>query len=240
MVTQIDVIAFGAHPDDVEAGAGGLVARLVREGYGVGIVDLTAGEMASNGTAQERAREAQRASEVLGVAWRKCLRLPDRGITLDQDHSIKVVEVLRRYRPSLVLCPYWEDRHPDHVQAARLVQQAHFDAGLHKLETATPPYRPPLMWHYFMARAGVPQFIVDVSAHYEVKREALLSHQTQFGRELNHQETFLNAGPGSMLSIVESRDRYFGTQAGCFYGEGFITAGPLIIQDLQSLLGVRA
>ncbi|MCL5781260.1 MAG: bacillithiol biosynthesis deacetylase BshB1 [Firmicutes bacterium] len=238
-VSKIDVMAVGAHPDDVEVGAGGLVATFVKSGLKVGILDLTAGELATNGTVEERQEEARRAGEVLGLAWRKCLGIPDRGITTGKENLLQLVEVIRESRPRLILCPYWEDRHPDHVHACRLVQEAWFDAGLTRIGCPLPPFRAGQIWYYFLARAAEPTFIVDVSACYHTKRSAIMAHETQFGKSLNSTETFLNAGPGSLLSIIESRDRYFGSLAGCMYGEGFTTGSPLAIHNPLALLGVK-
>ena len=236
-VTKVDVLAFGAHPDDVEAGAGGLVAKFARAGLRVAIVDITAGEMSTNGTTEERAEEARRAGEILGLAWRKCLGIPDRDIALSKANLLQVVEVMRACQPRLVLCPFWEDRHPDHMQAARLVQEAHFDAGLLKVSTQSEAFRPAQVWHYYLSRASEPKFIVDISEHYITKRQALLAHQTQFGHQAEQLETFLNTGPGSFLALVESRDRYYGSLTGCMYGEGFTTTTALALDPL-ALLGV--
>lgn len=236
-VTKVDVLAFGAHPDDVEVGAGGLVARFVKLGLKVAIVDITAGEMSTNGTPEEREEEAQRAGAILGVTWRNCLGIADRGIVLSKSNLLQIVEIMRAYQPKLILCPYWEDRHPDHINTAKLVQEAHFDAGLGKVLTNNPAFRPAQVWHYFVSRASEPKFIVDISEHYSIKKSAALAHQTQFGNHLSFRETFLNAGPGSLLSLIESRDRYFGSLIGCTYGEGFTTTTPLAL-DPMTLLGV--
>ncbi|SHF08265.1 bacillithiol biosynthesis deacetylase BshB1 [Desulforamulus putei DSM 12395] len=232
-------MAIGAHPDDVEVGAGGLVAKLIKSGLRVGIVDLTAGELATNGTAEERREEARRAGEVLGLTWRQCLAIPDRGITTGKEYLMRLVEVIRKSRPGLILCPYWEDRHPDHVNASRLVQEAWFDSGLTRVGSRLPPFRAGQIWYYYISGAVEPKFIVDVSECYHTKRLAILAHQTQFGKSPNSTETFLNAGPGSLLSVVESRDRYFGSLIGCMYGEGFTTKSPLAIHNPLALLGVK-
>lgn len=231
------MLAFGAHPDDVEVGAGGLVARLVKSGLRVAIVDITAGEMSTNGTPDERAREAQRAGAILGVAWRKCLGIADRDIALTKPNLLQIVEIIRDFKPKLILCPYWQDRHPDHINAAKLVQEAYFDAGLCKVSTKSSAFRPAQVWHYFLSQASEPKFTVDISEYYSIKKSAILAHQTQFGSYLKLKDTFLNAGPGSLLSLIESRDRYFGSLIGCMYGEGFTTTTPLAL-DPMGLLGV--
>ncbi|SHK28250.1 bacillithiol biosynthesis deacetylase BshB1 [Desulforamulus aeronauticus] len=236
--SNIDILAIGAHPDDVEVGAGGLMAKFNKLGLKTAIIDLSAGELATNGTPEIRGQEALQAAQVLGLSWRKCLNLPDRGLKTSRLTIDKLVQIIRESRPRLILCPYWEDRHPDHVQAARLVEESWFDAGLTKIQAQIKPYRPPQLWHYFLSRAGEPKFIVDVSDYYEIKREAILTHRSQFGRQASSQETFLNCGPGSMLAIVESRDRFLGSSIGYSYGEGFTTRTPLAIDNPLGLMGV--
>ncbi|GAB6180277.1 bacillithiol biosynthesis deacetylase BshB1 [Desulfotomaculum defluvii] len=238
MIIKIDVLAVGAHPDDIEVGTGGLVAKFINQGLKVGVVDLTAGEMSTNGTTEERRLEAQRAAQILGVAWRKCLGLPDRDVSLIKKNIQALVEVIRESRPQLILCPYWEDRHPDHVNAARLVKEANFDAGLKRFSHHLSAHRAKYIWHYFLSRSVEPQFVVDVSEFYEKKRAAIMAHQTQFGESLQQSETFLNTGPGSMLAIVESRDRFYGAITGCTYGEGFITTAPLAVKNPTYFMGV--
>lgn len=236
--SKVDILAIGAHPDDVEVGAGGLMAKFNQQGLKTALIDLSAGELATNGTPAIRCQEAQQAAQVLRLAWRKCLDLPDRGIAISRGNINALVQIIRECRPQLLLCPYWEDRHPDHVGAAQLVEEAWFDAGLAKIPTQGNPYRPPHLWYYFLARAGEPKFIVDVAENYEIKREAILAHFSQFGKMAGSRETFLNCGPGSMLSLVESRDRYFGSLIGCSHGEGFTTRTPLAIKNPSGLLGV--
>jgi len=237
-VSKIDILAVGAHPDDVEVGAGGLLTKFIKLGLTVGIVDLTAGEMASNGTPEERRQEALAAAGIMGAAWRQWLGIPDRVIKLDKENILRLVEIIRESRPKLVLCPYWQDRHPDHTATSNLVQEAYFDSGLKKVSANSPAYRPPHLWYYFLARAGEPKFIVDISAVYKIKQRALAAYASQFGREAGQVDTFLNTGPGNMLALVESRDRYYGSLIGCFYGEGFTTGSPLAIGNPLGLLGV--
>ncbi len=238
VISNIDILAIGAHPDDVEVGAGGLMAKFHKLGLKTAIIDLSAGELATNGTPEIREQEALQAAQVLRLSWRKCLNLPDRGLKTSRFNIDKLVRIIRESRPRLMLSPYWEDRHPDHVQAAQLVEEAWFDAGLTKIQTQSKPYRPLQLWHYFLSRAGEPKFIVDVSDDYALKREAILAHLSQFGKQANSQETFLNCGPGSMLAVVESRDRFFGSSIGCTYGEGFTTRTPLAIDNPLGLMGV--
>ncbi|AQS59744.1 bacillithiol biosynthesis deacetylase BshB1 [Desulforamulus ferrireducens] len=238
IICKVDILAIGAHPDDVEVGAGGLMAKFNQLGLKTAIIDLTAGELASNGTPALRSQEAQQAAQILGVVWRSCLGLPDRALAASRANINALVQMIRESQPQLILCPYWEDRHPDHVRAAQLIEEAWFDAGLAKIATQGQPHRPPNLWYYYLSRAGEPKFIIDVGEYYEIKRAAMLAHLSQFGKLAGSKETFLNCGPGSLLSLVESRDRYFGSLIGCSFGEGFTTRTPLAINNPSALLGV--
>nr|WP_315990532.1 hypothetical protein [Desulforamulus aquiferis] len=149
-----------------------------------------------------------------------------------------MVKILRECRPTLILAPYWDDRHPDHINTSRLVQESHFSAGLRKLLPDMEPYRPPQVWYYFLSKAAEPKFIVDISDVYNNKRSAVLAHETQFGNKAGRVETFLNYGPGSLLDLMESRDRYFGSLIGVLHGEGFTTKGPLALRNPLNLLEV--
>ncbi|AEF94558.1 LmbE family protein [Desulfotomaculum nigrificans CO-1-SRB] len=239
IISKVDILAIGAHPDDVETGAGGLLSKFIKLGFTAGIVDLTAGEMATNGNPAERRREALRATEIMGLPWRKCLGIPDRGIQVNRHNIMLLVQVIRESRPKLILCPYWEERHPDHVNACQLVKEAYFDAGLRKIESNWAPFRPQQIWYYFLSRAGEPKLIVDITDVYNIKKAALAAHVTQFGRQTGRWDTFLNTGPGSLMALVESRDRYFGSLIGCMYGEGFTMDTPLAIKNPVTLLEVK-
>lgn len=238
IITKVDVLAIGAHPDDVEAGAGGLVALITKLGHSVKIVDLTAGEMSSNGTTSIRRQEALKACDCLGAKDRVCLNIPDRNINIEEKNIMQLVKVIRESSPKLILCPYWEDRHPDHLRAAQLVHEASFHAGLSKVLTDFPPCRPSQIWYYFLSWSVEPRFIVDISEVYEQKMQALQSHQSQFSGSAGSNNTFLNTGLGSFLNLIQARDRYFGALISSKYGEGFITRGPLAIGNPLGLLEV--
>src|SRR5262245_59028063 len=162
----IDLLVFGPHPDDIEIGLGGTVARHTAAGKTVGFCDLTAGELGSNGTPEERRREAEQAARVLGATFRDNLGWPDGRIDNAPAHVRSAVELVRRHQPRAVAVPYWRDRHPDHVAASRVLTQAIFKSGLRRFETATPAWRPDWICYYFINDAAPPSFVVDVSAHY--------------------------------------------------------------------------
>ncbi len=227
------ILAVGAHPDDVEIGMGGSVAAHCAGGDQVTILDLTRVELSTNGTAPERDREAREAARILG-AERENLGLPDLGFAVDGESIRALVAVIRRLRPSVVCGPYWEDRHPDHVRAGRLVIEACFAAGVGKFAPGDEPYRPPLLVHYFINTEAVPSFVIDVSAHYQRKLAALAAHRTQFLRSPdNSRATPLN--DPSFLAFVQSRDRLFGAKVGVTFAEGFVRRGLTVVSAFSDL-----
>src|SRR5215218_3119913 len=158
----VDLLVFGPHPDDIEIGLGGTVARHAALGFRVGLCDLTAGEMGSNGTVDERLAEAEAARVVLGASWRVNLRLPDRAIGASPEHQRAVAGVVRAARPRAVAVPYWSDRHPDHVRASHLLTEAVFSAGLRRFEASGDAWKPEWVCYYFINDHEAPSFVVDV------------------------------------------------------------------------------
>jgi bacillithiol biosynthesis deacetylase BshB1 len=221
----IDLIAFGPHPDDIEIGIGGTIARHTAQGFSVGLCDLTAGEMGSNGTVEERLEEAAEASAVLGCAWRANLRWADRRIGKDPAHLEQAVAFIREHRPRAVAVPYWVDRHPDHEAASRVLTEAVFNSGLRRYEPSAEPWRPEWICYYFINDGAQPSFVVDITEHYERKRKALACHSSQFQRAPNAAATRLNTPLFNQL--VESRDAQFGALAGVTWAEGFVVREPL-------------
>ncbi len=216
---SVDLLVFGPHPDDIEIGLGGTVARHVVDGYQVGLCDLTAGELGSNGSPAERLAEAQEAADVLGVAWRENLGWPDGAITAD--YIRHAVEVIRAHRPATVAVPYWDDRHPDHGAASRVLQEAVFRSGLRRYAAAGDAWRVDWVCYYFINQSTVPSFVVDVSEHYPKKRAALACHRTQFTPAApDSVPTRLTAS--SFQQLIESRDAQFGAQIGVPFAEGVI------------------
>jgi N-acetylglucosamine malate deacetylase 1 len=224
------LLAFGPHPDDLEIGIGGTIAKHAALGHSVGLCDLTRGEMASNGSPEERVREAEQAGKVLGAAWRENLALPDRGIGSAPDHVRRVVELIRRARPQAIALPYWHDRHPDHEAAASLLRDAVFNAKLRRYDGDGEPWQPSWVCHYFINDAGPVTFVVDVSGYYDKKRQALACYKSQFSRETPHAETRLNSPRFSQL--IESRDAQFGALAGVRFAEGIYVSEPVVREHL--------
>jgi N-acetylglucosamine malate deacetylase 1 len=221
-----DLVVFGPHPDDLEIGLGGTIARHAAAGDVVGLCDLTAGELGTNGTPDERLREAQEAARTLGVAWRENLAWPDGGIVPSPALLESAVNLIRRHRPRVVALPYWEDRHPDHGAASRVLDLAVFRSGLRRYVTGLEPWRPEWTCYYFINNSAPPSFVVDVSAHYEVKRAALDCHRTQFSPSGSSAvATRLTAD--TFRQLIESRDAQFGAQIGVAFAEGLIVREPV-------------
>ena len=222
-----DLLVFGPHPDDIEIGLGGVVAKHAAEGLVVGLCDLTAGEMGTNGTVEERAAESERARLALGAAWRANLGWPDRRIGKDPAHLDQAVDFIRAHQPRTVAIPYWSDRHPDHVAASAVLSEAVFNAGLRRYRPSTPAWRAEWLCYYFINDDAEPSFVVDVSDHYEKKRAALDCHSSQFERgSTSAAETRLNTP--LFRQLIESRDARFGARAGVRWAEGIVVRDPIV------------
>jgi bacillithiol biosynthesis deacetylase BshB1 len=228
---HVDLLVFGPHPDDIEIGLGGAVARHVQLGHRVGLCDLTRGEMGSNGTAEERLAEARAAAEVLGAAWRENLGCPDGGVGEDPAHVRCVVEFIRRCRPSTVAVPYWRDRHPDHVAASRLLTTAAFRSGLRRYPADGPGWRPDWICYYFINDSVRPSFVVDVSEQYDLKRRALDCHRSQFCPSSDDAIATRLTSP-RFRQMIEARDSYFGAMAGVPFAEGVVVREPIVRPNL--------
>jgi len=226
-ISPVDMLAIGPHPDDIEIGIGGIVAKHAALGHRVGLCDLTAGEMGSNGTVEERLAEAETARAVLGAAWRVNLRLPDRAIGSSPDHQRLVAGLVRSARPKVVAIPYWSDRHPDHVAASHLLTESVFSAGLRRYQADGEAWKPESICYYFINDMAVPSFVVDVSEHYETKRRALACHVTQF-QPSNSDAVATRLTSVRFRQLVESRDAQFGASAGVAFAEGIVVKQPLV------------
>ena len=167
MTETVDIIFFGAHPDDVELSAGGTAAKCVKDGLRIGIVDLTRGEMGTRGTPQTRKKEAQRAAKALGATFRQQLDFQDGNLQTGREQELEIIELLRIRRPKLVIGPWPDDRHPDHSRTGRIVTEASFYAGLKSLQTGAPAHRPQTVLYYLQNYMITPSFVVDVLAHLE-------------------------------------------------------------------------
>jgi bacillithiol biosynthesis deacetylase BshB1 len=227
---QLDIIAFGAHPDDVELFAGGTLAKMASQGYRTGIVDMSRGELGTRGTPEERAREAKEAATVLRLAVRENLRLPDGEISVDSKARLRVIKVLRKYRPSLILLHHWEDKHPDHVNTSILVSQAAHHSGLARIKTGQERFRPNRILYFKLPPQWTPSFIVDVSEFATQRRTAIEAYRSQLFDPASREPVTELSRPGFLLDI-ENIHRYYGTLIGRAEGEGFYTRGPLEVAD---------
>ena len=226
MIEPCDLLVFGPHPDDIEIGLGATVARHVALGFRVGLCDLTAGEMGSNGTVDERLAEAEAARAVLGALWRVNLRWPDRAIGSRPEHIRSAAELIRRARPRAVAVPYWSVRHPDHPAASHVLTEAVFNSGLRRFEADGDPWKPEWTCYYFINDSATPSFVIDVSEHYEVKRRALACYVSQF-RPASGDAVATRLTSPTFRQLVESRDAQFGALAGVAYAEGVIVKEPI-------------
>jgi len=242
----LDVLALAAHPDDVELCAGGTMCLLAQQGYDVGIIDFTKGELGSRGTPALRMEEAQRAAEIIGLSARENLGLPDGDIANTKANQRVLIRRIRRYRPDIVLVNATECRHPDHCAAAKLAGDALFYSGLRKVETtghdgaAQEPWRPHHVLHYMQAIPFEPTLVVDVSDVWEQRIEALQAFKSQFFNpeyeaDTDEPETFVS-NP-TFFEWIEARARTQGYKIGVTYGEPFLyRGGPIGVTDLAEVL----
>ena len=227
----VDLLVFGPHPDDLEIGLGATIAKHAAMGHRVGLCDLTAGEMGSNGTIEERLAEAEAARVVLGAAWRINLRWPDRAIGGDPAHVRAAAKVVREHRPRTVAIPYWSDRHPDHVAASQVLTDATFNAALRRYDAGAEAWKPDWICYYFINDSTAPSFVVDVSECYDRKRQALACHRSQFDPGANDAVATRLTSP-LFLQLVESRDAQFGARAGVRFAEGLVVREPILRANL--------
>ena len=227
----VDVLAFGPHPDDIEIGMGATIAHHVARGLRVGLCDLTRGEMGSNGTPEQRAREAEAARVVLGADWRVNLGLPDRHLRDVAEQVQPIVELIRASRPAVIALPHWLDRHPDHTAASTLVSSAAFSSGLRRYEAKGEAWRADWLVHYFINTPGEPSFVVDVSEFYELKQRALACHVSQFAPR-GEGATATRLMSPLFAQLVESRDAQLGALSGVRWAEGFVVREPIIRRHL--------
>jgi N-acetylglucosamine malate deacetylase 1 len=236
---KLDVLAFGAHPDDVELGCSGTLLKLKAQGKKIGIVDLTKGEMGTRGTDLTRKEEAADAAEILGLDIRENLDLGDGFFEIDQKNRLSVIRAIRKYRPTIVLANSFKDRHTDHARGAQLVKEACFLAGLSKIITEDENglqtyYRPKHVFHYTQYYYVVPHFVVDVTAYQDVKMKSVLAYKTQFF-DPNSKEPKTLISSEKFIKFVEARGREMGAAIEVEFGEGFTSDTPLPY-DLFNLL----
>lgn len=231
---KLHILAFGAHSDDVEIGMGGTIAKYVGRNMKVGICDLTEADLSSNGTVQSRKLEASEAASILGVQVRENLQLPDRGLFLTDNAIKKVVATIRKYRPRVVFAPYLIDRHPDHGNCTKIVEEAVFSAGIRKYETDEnlPPHRVEKIIYYMINGFHKPDMVIDISEYMNIKIASLNAYKSQFQKTSETIDTPLVNG---YIESIEAREKLFGKEVGVSYAEGFKVKSPILLD--KDLLG---
>lgn len=230
MTERLDILIFGAHPDDAEIGMGATIAKHTRAGLAVGICDLTHAEMSSNGTVELRKQEAEEAARVLGLRYRSSLGLPDRGLFICREQIEAITLEIRRLRPRIVFAPYWQDRHPDHVMCSHLVKEAVFNAKLRRYLPESEPVSVEQIYYYFINDLYEADLAVDVSDLYSLKTASLSAYRSQFtpaSGQNGYVSTPLNQ---AYLERVEARDRLMGQKLSVAYAEGFVTQSPYQVE----------
>jgi bacillithiol biosynthesis deacetylase BshB1 len=240
MFEKLDMLAFGVHPDDIELGCSGTILACVAEGKKAGIIDLTKGELGTRGSAEIRKEEAANAAKVLKVTIRENLEMADGFFQNDESHQRKVIEVIRKYRPEIILCNSIEDRHPDHGRSAKLVEDAAFLSGLRKIETFTQgekqqEWRPKYVFHYIQDRFLQPSFVFDISNFMDEKLKAVLCYKTQFfNPDLNEPETYISSP--EFFETLKARAMMLGKRIGVKYAEGYVTRKMVGINSFNSFI----
>jgi N-acetylglucosamine malate deacetylase 1 len=234
-MTSVDILAIGAHPDDMELICGGTLVRANMLGRSTGILDLAAGEMASRGTPELRAKEAMKAAKVMGVSVRENLGFPDGGIQNTPDTRAKVAVVIRRLKPKVVITHSQHGRHPDHPTVAQLVRDACFVAGLRKIAPEFAPHRPLKVIHALSFREDnqKPTFVVDITESFEKKLEAIGCYASQFGDAVQAGEVYPNGEP--LNDLIRHHAAHYGSLIRCRYGEPFYTTETMRVDDVGAL-----
>lgn len=237
---KVDILAIGAHPDDVELGCGGTIAKLISEGKKVAIIDLTEGELGTRGTNETRALEAAESSRILGISARENLKMKDGFIINSQEYQFRVVEMIRKYQPEIVLCNAIDDRHPDHAKAAKLVSDACFLSGLVKIKTildeqVQTSWRPKLVFHYIQWKNIEPDFVIDITGFLDKKIEACLAYKTQF-YDPSSTEPMTPIATKDFLESLTYRAQDLGRLSGVEYAEGFTTEKLLAIKNFDAFI----
>ncbi len=233
---QVDILAIGAHPDDVELSCSGTLIKHIALGKTVGILDLTLGEMGTRGNAEIRTQEAMKAAKIIGEKFRKQLNLGDCFFENNKENQLEIIKVIREHKPQIVLCNAIEDRHPDHGRAAKLVADACYYSGLSKIETAgQEAWRPKAVYHYIQDNFIHPHFVIDVTAQAEKKREAIMAFSSQFYNPSSKEPQTPISSP-EFLETLFSKMSIWGRAIGVRYAEGFTTSRYPGVENIFDLL----
>ncbi|MEB2785537.1 bacillithiol biosynthesis deacetylase BshB1 [Algoriphagus persicinus] len=238
-MTKLDILVFAAHPDDAELGCSGTIASHVAKGHKVGIVDFTEGEMGTRGTSELRLQEAHTSSKILKLSVRENLGFKDVYFQNDEQHQLKLIEMIRKYRPEIVLANAVSDRHPDHGKGAELASTACFMSGLRKIEThleavQQEAWRPKFVYHYIQNNYIEPDFVMDITPFWQTKLDSILAFQSQFYDPSSEEPVSFISDP-DFLPFIEARAREFGHKILAKYGEGFTVERKLGTDNLFEL-----
>jgi len=238
---KLDVLIFAAHPDDAELNLGGTICSLTKQGKKVGIIDLTRGEMGTRGNTETRKKEAQKASEIMGIDYRVNLDLGDSFVENTRSNQEKIISEVRKTQPSICITGAPHDRHPDHGKSTQLVLDALFYSGLKKIETSNlSPWRPSHIFHYMQDRPFEPDFVFDISSTWEQKKQAMLAFETQFNVADSGKEPETYISTPAYFKQLEARARYFGHLAGFEFGEPLkYYNGPSPLTSLNEFLDIN-
>ena len=237
---KLDILAFAAHPDDIELACSGTLIKEIARGKKVGIIDLTEGELGSRGSSELRYEEAAKASQVMGVSIRENLNLGDGFFEINEESMLRVIEMIRKYQPEIVLCNAIKDRHPDHGRGSELVKRAAFLSGLIKIETEIDgkiqeKWRPKQVFHYIQDEYIEPDFVIDITEEFETKMESIYCYSSQFyNPKSTEPQTPISSK--EFIDFLDGRARQFGRTIGVKYGEGFTSSNPLKIDSLNDLI----
>ncbi|WP_396146046.1 bacillithiol biosynthesis deacetylase BshB1 [Flavobacterium sp.] len=237
---KLDILAFGAHPDDVELGCSGTIAKEISFGKKVGIIDLTRGELGTRGSVAIRNAESEKATQLLGVSVRENLDMRDGFFVNDEAHQLKIIEMIRKYQPEIVLCNAIQDRHIDHGKGSKLVSDACFLSGLRKIETKVngvlqQVWRPKVVYHYIQWENLQPDFVVNISGFIDIKMESILAYSSQF-YDPNSDEPESPISSKNFLESVKYRAQDLGRIIGVPHGEGFTVERYLAVNSLSDLI----
>lgn len=237
---KIDILAFGAHPDDVELGCGGTLAKLISEGKKAAIVDLTQGELGTRGTNETRREESENSSKVLGISARENLKMKDGFLHNFEEYQMQIIKTIRKYQPEIVFANATEDRHPDHAKAAKLVSDACFLSGLRKIETFEQGknqevWRPKHIFHYIQWKNIEPDFVIDISDFLDQKIKACLCYKTQFYNP-ESKEPITPIATKSFLDSITYRAQDLGMLSGVTYAEGFTTEKMIALKNFDGIV----
>ncbi|HVN05370.1 MAG TPA: bacillithiol biosynthesis deacetylase BshB1 [Bryobacteraceae bacterium] len=234
---SLDILAIAAHPDDIEQTCGGTLIRMAERGYRTGALDLTAGDMGTRGTPEQRIAEAEAAGRHLRLAWRGNLRFPDARLENTISARMTLAVKIRELQPRVVILPYWEARHPDHYRASELGFEACFLAGLKKLDEYTPPHRPQKVIYASLYANVTPGFVMDISAQFEARMAALLSYQSQYGAQAEGSDLF--PAEQEIRERLGAIARFYGNLIGVKYGEPYVVKETMQVDDIVTM-GVRS